>query len=83
VENLLLLWDELDDVFGVVGLVWRSVASLLVAVSLFVATGFLFVRMPVLAAVGTCTILGAGLALVTLDAIRQRGGVRAMVQPVD
>ena len=48
-ENLLLLWDELDDVVAMVGALWRPVAGFLAAVALFFVTGFVFYSMPMAA----------------------------------
>jgi hypothetical protein len=67
-ENLLLVFDELDDVYAMVGLVWRSVMSFIVAIAAFVLTGFLFLKMPF-----TITFVAAALlSLGTLDALRAR-----------
>ena len=67
-ENFLLLLDELDDLVAMVGALWRPVVGFLTAVALFVATGFVFYSMPMVAE-------GLALVLVTLgviDTIRER-----------
>ena len=67
-ENLLLVFDEIDDVFSTIGLVWRPIVSFLMAVCLFVATGFVFYRFPLAA-----EILAIGLVSVGLfEMFRQR-----------
>ena len=48
-EDFLLLFDELDDLFAIAGALWRPVVSFLLAVLLFIATGFIFYSMPMLA----------------------------------
>lgn len=48
-EDFLLLFDELDDLFAIAGALWRPVASFVIAILLFVATGFVFYSMPMLA----------------------------------
>jgi multisubunit Na+/H+ antiporter MnhG subunit len=68
VEDLLLVFDEIDDVFSTVGLIWRPVVSFLVAVALFVATGFVFITFPVTAEMLAVGLVGAGL----LEMVRQR-----------
>jgi O-antigen ligase len=68
VENLLLVFDEIDDVFSTVGLIWRPIVSFLVAVALFVATGFVFVTFPVAAEILAVGLVGVGL----LETLRQR-----------
>ena len=67
-ENLLLVLDEIDDVFSTIGLVWRPIVSFLAAVALFVATGFLFITLPVVVEVMAFCLVTAGL----IDFIRQR-----------
>lgn len=67
-EDLLLVLDEIDDLFSMVGLIWRPVASFLIAVALFIATGFVFVVMPV-----TVTLVAVALVAVGLfEFVRQR-----------
>lgn len=67
-ENLLLILDELDDVYSTLGLIWRPILSFAVAVALFIGTGFLFLRAPWLAEIiGLALILLGG-----LEFIRQR-----------
>jgi multisubunit Na+/H+ antiporter MnhG subunit len=68
VEDLLLVFDEIDDVFSTVGLIWRPVVSFLVAVALFVATGFVFITFPIAAEMLAVGLVGAGL----LEMVRQR-----------
>ena len=67
-EDLLLVFDEIDDVYSTLGLVWRPIASFLAAVAVFVATGFVFVAMPVLTEVLAIGLVGTGL----LEMLRQR-----------
>jgi uncharacterized membrane protein YesL len=67
-EDLLLVFDELDDVYAMVGLVWRSVASFLMAVAAFVGTGFLFLKVPVILTFVAAAFLSLGL----IDAVRDR-----------
>lgn len=67
-EDLLLVFDEIDDVFSTVGLIWRPVVSFLVAVALFVATGFVFITFPIAAEMLAVGLVGAGL----LEMVRQR-----------
>jgi uncharacterized membrane protein len=67
-ENLLLVLDEIDDVFSTLGLIWRPILSFVVAVALFVGTGFVFFSAPWVA-----EIIGLSLiALGGLEFIRQR-----------
>jgi len=68
VENLLLVFDEIDDVFSTVGLIWRPIVSFLSAVALFVATGFVFYRFPLAAEILAVGLVGIGL----LEMLRQR-----------
>jgi hypothetical protein len=68
VEDLLLVLDEIDDVYSTLGLLWRPIASFIVAVAVFVATGFLFVAMPVLTEVLAIGLVSVGL----LEMLRQR-----------
>jgi len=68
VEDLLLVFDEIDDVFSTVGLIWRPIVSFLVAVSLFVATGFVFITFPTAAEMLVVGLVGWGL----LEMVRQR-----------
>jgi hypothetical protein len=68
VENLLLVFDEIDDVFSTVGLIWRPVVSFLVAVALFVATGFVFLTFPIVVEVLAVGLVAAGL----FESLRQR-----------
>ncbi len=67
-ENLLLVFDELDDLFAMAGSVWRSALSMLLAVAAFVATGFVFLRMPYVVS----SIAAVLLILGAIDALRQR-----------
>jgi len=67
-ENLLLVLDEIDDVFSTLGLIWRPIASFVAAVMLFVGTGFMFFNAPWIAEI-------IGLALIAMggvEFIRQR-----------
>ncbi len=48
-ENCLLIFDELDDLVAMVGAMWRPIAGFLTAMALFVATGFVFYNMPIIA----------------------------------
>jgi hypothetical protein len=67
-EDLLLVFDELDDAFAVLGLVWRSIVSFVAATAAFVGTGFLFLKAPF-----TLTFIAAALlSLGLIDAIRDR-----------
>jgi hypothetical protein len=78
-ENLLLVLDELDDLVAMAGLLWRPIASFLLAVTLFVATGFVFYSMPILAEL-------AALGLVTLgviDSIRERNQARVAPDQIE
>jgi multisubunit Na+/H+ antiporter MnhG subunit len=68
VENLLLVFDEIDDLFSTVGLIWRPVASFLAAVALFIATGFVFLTSPLTAELLAVGLVGAGL----FEMLRQR-----------
>jgi TRAP-type mannitol/chloroaromatic compound transport system permease large subunit len=68
VEDLLLVFDEIDDVFSTVGLIWRPIVSFLAAVALFVATGFVFITFPIAAEMLAVGLVGLGL----LEMVRQR-----------
>jgi len=61
-EDFLLLFDELDDLVAMVGALWRPIAGFLLAVALFVAIGFVFYSIPMLAE-------GIALVLVILGVI--------------
>jgi lipopolysaccharide export LptBFGC system permease protein LptF len=67
-ENLLLVLDEIDDLFSMFGLIWRPFVSLVFAVALFVATGFIFVTLPKTVEIVAIALVGFGL----LDMVRQR-----------
>jgi len=67
-ENLLLVFDELDDVYAMVGLVWRPIISFLAAVAAFLATGFLFLKAPIALTFVAAAFLSLGL----IDAVRTR-----------
>ena len=67
-EIFLQLYDDLDDLGGVIGLLWRRVAGFLLASAAFIATGALCVVVPqVLVAVA-----GVGLSAALVEAARQR-----------
>jgi hypothetical protein len=68
VEDILLVFDEIDDVFSTVGLLWRPIVSFLAAVALFVATGFIFLTIPLAAEVLAVGLVSLGL----LEMLRQR-----------
>jgi hypothetical protein len=68
VEDLLLVLDEIDDVYSTIGLLWRPIASFVAAVAVFVATGFLFMAMPVLTEVLAIGLVSTGL----IGMLRQR-----------
>ena len=71
-ENLLLVFDEIDDVFSTLGLIWRPILSFVIAAALFVGTGFVFFSAPWLAeAIGAALIAIGG-----LEFIRQRRASR-------
>jgi uncharacterized membrane protein len=67
-ENLLLVLDELDDVYSTLGLIWRPILSFLAAVALFVGTVFLFFSAPWLAEIIGLTLIALG----GLELLRQR-----------
>jgi len=67
-ENLLLVFDELDDVYAMVGLVWRPIVSFLAAIAAFLATGFLFLKAPFMLTFIAAALLSLGL----IDAVRSR-----------
>jgi hypothetical protein len=67
-ENLLLVFDEIDDLFSMFGLVWRPIVSFVAAVALFVATGFVFFTFPVTATILAFSLVSVGL----LEMVRQR-----------
>jgi hypothetical protein len=68
VEDLLLVFDEIDDVFSTVGLLWRPIVSFLAAVAMFVATGFIFLTNPLAAEMLAVGLVSLGL----LEMLRQR-----------
>ena len=67
-EDLLLVFDELDDVYAMVGLVWRPIVSFLVAVAAFVGTGLLFLKAPIVLTFVAAALLSLGL----IDTVRAR-----------
>ena len=67
-EIFLQIYDDLDDLGGVVGLLWRRVAGFLVACAAFVATGALCVLVPQL----LVAVVGVGLSAALVEAARQR-----------
>lgn len=67
-EDLLLVFDEIDDVYSTIGLIWRPIVSFLAAVAVFIATGWAFVTMPIVIEVLAIGLVSAGL----LDVLRQR-----------
>ena len=67
-EDLLLVLDEIDDVFSTVGLIWRPIASFVAAVAMFVATGFVFISFPLAAELLAVALVSVGL----LEMLRQR-----------
>jgi hypothetical protein len=67
-ENFLLLFDELDDLYSTMGLIWRPIASLLFACFLFAATGFIFIAAPMMAQWLGVALVGIGL----LELVRKR-----------
>lgn len=73
-ENLLLIFDELDDFYAMVGLVWRPILSFLCAAALFVLTGFIFYRMPMTVGLVGASLLTLGL----IDAARERRPARSV-----
>ena len=79
-ENFLLLLDELDDLIAMVGALWRPITSFLIAVVLFIATGFVFYNIPVLA-----EVIALGLvALGVIDTFRERNESRpTTIEPID
>ena len=68
VEDFLLVFDEIDDLYSTVGLIWRQIVSFLVAVALFIATGFVFITFPTAAEMLVVGLVGLGL----LEMVRQR-----------
>jgi hypothetical protein len=67
-EDLLLVLDEIDDLFSIVAMKWRSVASFLIATLMFIATGFLFLSMPITVEVIAFALVGLGL----VNMVRER-----------
>ena len=67
-ENLLLVLDEIDDLFSMAASVWRPVVSFLCAVALFIATGFVFLTIPLTAEIIAVALVSVGL----LEMLRQR-----------
>ncbi len=67
-ENLLLVLDEIDDLFSMAGLIWRPVVSFLSAVVLFIATGFVFLTIPLTAEIIAVALVSVGL----LEMLRKR-----------
>ena len=78
-EDLLLVFDEIDDVFSTIGLIWRPIASFLGAVALFVATGFVFLTNPLVAEVLAVGLVSLGL----LEMLRQRRLSNSSLRTVD
>ena len=67
-ENFLLLLDEIDDLVAMAGALWRPIASFLIAVVLFFATGFVFYSIPLLA-----EVIALGLVILgVVDTFRER-----------
>jgi TRAP-type mannitol/chloroaromatic compound transport system permease large subunit len=62
------VFDEIDDVFSTVGLLWRPIVSFLAAVAMFVATGFVFLTNPLAAEMLAVGLVSLGL----LEMLRQR-----------
>jgi hypothetical protein len=75
-EDFLLLFDELDDLIAMVGALWRPVAGFLLAVLLFVATGFVFYSMPMLAEAIAFVLVSLGV----IDTFRERKQSAAAVR---
>jgi hypothetical protein len=67
-ENLLLVLDELDDLFAMAGAVSRSVFSFLLAVAAFVATGFIALKIPLVVAFVAAALIILG----SIDLLRTR-----------
>jgi hypothetical protein len=61
-ENLLLIWDEIDDLFSMVGAIWRPIASFALALAAFIATGFVYLYAPLTVAVVAAVLLLVGFA---------------------
>jgi hypothetical protein len=61
VEIFLQLYDDLDDLGGVVGLLWRRVLSFVLACAAFIATGVVCVLVPQVLAVTAAVGLSAAL----------------------
>jgi hypothetical protein len=68
VENLLLVFDEIDDLFSTVGLIWRPIVSFLGALATFIATGFVFLSFPLAAEFLAVALVSIGV----LEMLRQR-----------
>jgi Flp pilus assembly protein protease CpaA len=67
-EDLLLVLDEIDDVFSMIASKWHSIVSFLAAVALFLFTGFVFLTMPMTAIALAAGLIGWG----TYEYVRER-----------
>jgi hypothetical protein len=59
-ENLLLVWDEIDDLFSMTAAIWRPIASFLLALAAFIATGFVYLSAPMTVAAVAAVLLLIG-----------------------
>lgn len=67
-EDLLLVLDEIDDLYSMAGLIWRPLVSFLCAVALFIATGFVFLAAPFTAEIIAAALVSLGV----FEMLRQR-----------
>jgi ABC-type transport system involved in cytochrome bd biosynthesis fused ATPase/permease subunit len=74
-ENLLLVWDELDDVVSTVRAIWPSIASFLLAVFAFIATGLLSLYAPMLVIGASVLLLVVGYVVGLKDRDPQQAAI--------
>ncbi|HTE41088.1 MAG TPA: hypothetical protein VK629_09665 [Steroidobacteraceae bacterium] len=67
-EDLLLVLDEIDDFFAMIAMKWHSIASLVLAVAAFIATGFVFFTAPLAAEVLALGLISWGV----FERVRER-----------
>ena len=59
-EDLLLVLDEIDDLFSMVAAKWQSIVSFITALALFAFTGFVFLTIPIAAEILALGLIGWG-----------------------
>jgi hypothetical protein len=60
-EDLLLVLDEIDDMFSMIASKWHSIVSFLTAVAMFAFTGFVFLTIPFVAGSLAAGLIGWGM----------------------